>query len=217
MPIRQFPIITGKFYHVFNRGINRQPIFTTDTAYHRAKFTLNYYQFTNPPKLSYLLDRPKDVRQKILNDLSATPTKIEILAFCLMPNHFHLVLRQTQDYGISKFLADFQNSYTKYFNAKNKRSGSLLNRQFKSVNIETGFQLSHIIRYAILNPFSSSIVKSPEIALSYPYSQINYETIKKHLDINKVQLEEFILNHADYQKQLEKIKHLTLEKQEFES
>ena len=173
--------------------------------------TLKYYQFLNPPKLSYLITKSISTRQDLLNNLYASPSKVDLLTLCLMPNHFHLVLRQNQDGGISKFLADFQNSYTKYFNAKNKRSGSLLNRQFKSVHIETDEQLSHLLRYVVLNPFSSSIINNSNNIFKFPYSYINFELINKFTNISTIKFKEFVLNHADYQRQLEKIKHLTLE------
>lgn len=211
MPHRQTPLISGNFYHIFNRGINRQPVFNTKSEYLRAIFTLKYYQFSSPIKLSYLLTKSNTSRQELLKSLSVSFSKVDVLAFSLMPNHFHLVIRQNQVGGISKYLADFQNSYTKYFNAKNKRSGSLFNRQFKSVHIETEGHLSHLIRYVVLNPYSSSIVKNPNDIIKFPYNHINYELINKFTKMSPSKFKEFVLDHADYQKKLANIKHLTFE------
>jgi putative transposase len=79
--------------------------------------------------------------------MAGTPHRVTVIAYCLMPNHFHLVLRQNEDGGISQYLADFQNSYTKYFDLKHRRSGAIFNRQFKAVLIESENQLLHLTRY----------------------------------------------------------------------
>lgn len=217
MPVRKTPLITGQYYHVFNRGINHQPTFTTKADYQKAINTLNFYQLSKPPlKLSYFLNKSQKDQQEIYKQIEASPKRISLLTFCFMPNHFHLLLKQEEDNGISRYLADFQNSYTKYFNAKHQRQGSLLNRQFKAVHIETREQLLHVSRYIILNPCSNHLIKKLSDTLSYPYSFTNYLQIKQILDLNKQKYDQFVLDNANYQRKLEKIKHLLLEQHEFE-
>ncbi len=87
-----------------------------------------------------------------------------------MSNHFHLLLRQEKEKGISKYLSQFQNSYTRYFNSKQKRKGSLFLDQFKAVRILTENQLLHVFRYIILNPYSSYIVKNLKEVREYKWS-----------------------------------------------
>ncbi|MEK7165927.1 MAG: transposase, partial [Patescibacteria group bacterium] len=146
------------------------------------------------------------------------PTVIDILAYVLMPNHFHFLLRQTKDGGISKFIGQFQNSYTKFFNIKLNRDGSLFLDQFKANLIQDEENLLHIHRYIHLNPATSYIIKSVDNILTYPWSSMgefyyrkqgicekeiilsNFKTPKSYL--------KFHLDQVDYQRKLAKIKHL---------
>lgn len=164
------------------------------------------------------MKKPSDERQDILNNISKIPHQITIIAYCLMPNHFHLLLKQNDDLGISKFLANFQNSYTKYFNVKHKRTGSLFDRQFKAVLVESENQLLHLTRYIHLNPFSSHIIEKEDIT-TYPYTslpeylagQYKITSPNQGIDINPRRYERFVLDHSNYQQRLESLKHLTLE------
>lgn len=128
------------------------------------------------------------------------------------------LLRQNDDSGISKYLANFQNSYVKYFNVKHKRTGSLFDRQFKAVLVESENQLLHLTRYIHLNPYSSHLISHDQIT-TYPYSSLpeylsgNYHLANPSvvLDISPRRYESFVLDHANYQQRLESLKHLTLE------
>lgn len=212
MPRRNVPLIINEYYHVFNRGINRQPIFRTPGDYKRASIALNFYQHTSPPlKLSHFLTKSLEDRKRINKEMSQSPKQVEILCYCLMPNHFHLLLEQKTDNGISKFLANFQNSYSKFFNAKHKRQGSLLQRQFKSVPMETENQLFHLARYIVLNPYSSKLIKTPEKSLNYPHTGINYQLLEKAINTTKDNFNQSVIDQSEYQQELEAIKHLTIE------
>ncbi|MBP9669778.1 transposase [Candidatus Woesebacteria bacterium] len=219
MPLRKVPLVTGSYYHLFNRGINRQPTFLIKSDYERFIQTTSFYRPTESPiKYSQFLKNPHDVRADLLSKIDNSPHQITIVAYCLMPNHFHLLLRQNEDGGISKFLGDVQNSYVKYFNVKHKRTGSLFDRQFKAVLVETENQLLHLTRYIHLNPYSSHMVDSDHIT-TYPYSSLPEYISGKFIlsDPNQVmeiypkRYESFVLNHADYQQRLESIKHLTID------
>ena len=219
MPYRKTPLISGPYYHIFNRGIDRQPTFHTKRDYERALQTLSYYRpSTNSVKYSQFLKKPLDERQNILDSITDVPHQVTIVAYCLMPNHFHLLLKQNEDSGISRFMSNFQNSYAKYFNVKHKRTGSLFDRQFKAVLIESENQLLHLTRYIHLNPYSSHAISKEEI-VTYPYSSLpeylsgNYKLSNPNqvIDINSKRYERFVLDHSDYQQRLESLKHLTLE------
>jgi putative transposase len=222
MPYRRTPLVTDSYYHIFNRGIDRQPTFLTKRDYERAIQTLSYYRpATNSVKYSQFLKKPQDEREEILTSINRTGHQITIIAFCLMPNHFHLLLKQNEEIGISKFMANFQNSYVKYFNVKHKRTGSLFDRQFKVVLVESENQLLHLTRYIHLNPFSSHLINRDGIT-TYPYTSLpeylsgsyTLSDPNKVLDIYPKRYEKFILDHADYQQRLESLKHLTLESPE---
>lgn len=224
MPSRRTPLVTNEVYHVFNRGINRQPTFLKKKDYARALLTLNYYRFDNPPlSLSKFLVKNEEEKKSLKDKLLSGEKNVEIISYCLMPNHFHLVLKQLKNKGIPKFMSNIQNSYTKYFNKKNKRDGALFLGQYKAVHIETDEQLIHVSRYLHLNPYTSWVVKNINNLENYPWSSLkeylnpstpkisNPEIVLK-LFKNRVDLyRKFVYNHADYQRKLETIKHLVLE------
>lgn len=223
MPGRSIPLITNEIYHVFNRGIDYRPTFFNKREYQRAINTLKFYLFSSPPmRLSKFLILSSQQREKIIQGLTEEKEKlVEFITFCLMPNHFHFLLRQTRNSGISKFMSNFQNSFTRYFNTRHERTGPLFLDQFKAVRIETEEQLLHTSRYIHLNPYSSFVVKDLEDLKNYPWSSLpeylyqKREICQKKIILsffkNRVSYEKFISDQADYQRSLEKIKHLILE------
>src|SRR3989344_7863223 len=165
MPYRITPFETAGFYHIYNRGVEKRQIFLTERDYERFLQTLYYYQFSGPkPKFSN--------KYRFKNkEFDKNPKIVDLLAFCLMPNHFHLLIKQLGDGGTQEFLSKIANSYTKYFNTKHKRVGPLFQGQFKAVLIESDEQLIHVSRYIHLNPFVSELVSDLTI---FPYSSYKY-------------------------------------------
>jgi putative transposase len=135
-----------------------------------------------------------------------------------MPNHFHLLIKQITRDGISKLLKQVMNGYTLYFNEKYERLGSLIQGSFRAVEIINDDLLLHVFRYIHLNPAVSGIVKKP---VEYRWSSYSFylqgkESIcKKDLFLSYfpslTKLREFTEDQIDYAKQLDKIKHLTIE------
>lgn len=139
-----------------------------------------------------------------------------------MPNHFHFLLRQLVENGIPKFISNFENSFTRYFNTKHERVGPLFLDQFKGVRIETDEQLFHVSRYVHLNPYTSYVVKDLEVLKRYPWSSFSEYLVENQNGIceketilsffkNKKAYEQFVIDRADYQRELHKIQHLLLE------
>lgn len=219
---RKFIFANEEIYHVFNRGVEKRPTFTTERDYQRGIQTLNYYRHQNPQiRFSHFLNLSKEAQTSAAENLQRLNKLIDVLAYCLMPNHFHFLLRQTQENGISKFVANFTNSYTKYFNTKNKRAGHLFQGAFKAVRIESDEQLIHVSRYIHLNPVSSFLVTSQELDnyvwSSYPNyvgfkqtDEIETETILNYFS-NKNPYKNFVLDQVNYTQNLETIEHLLLE------
>ena len=133
MPRRTLPLINDQYYHIFNRGINRSPTFLSKNDYLKAIETFSYYQYQNPPfKLSRFNTFSGEERQKHLQNIKDNlPKLIEINSFCLMPNHFHFLIKQNTEAGISIFIKNFTNSYTRYYNILHDRNGPLFGIQFK--------------------------------------------------------------------------------------
>lgn len=214
MPGRVTPLVTGEYYHIFNRGNEKRDIFTQTRDYKRFLQTFYYYQFTGP-KQSFSKYAKSD-----LNSFKPEAEKrlVEIICYCLMPNHFHFLVKQLKDNGVSIFLSQISNSYTKYFNTKYTRVGALLQGVFKNVQIETDEQLIHISRYIHLNPVVSGLVKKPE---EYKWSSYpEYITQKPFLcSINEAmnlfsspqKYQEFVEEQIDYGITLEILKHRAID------
>lgn len=227
MPYRKIPLVTNHIYHVYNQGIDKRRVFLNKHFYKRFLITLHFYLYSqNHIRLAYYLESGSH-QPDLLNKIQQSSKHIEVLAYCLMPNHFHLVIKQLEDQGISKYLANIQNSYTKYFNTKIHRRGSLFLNPFKAVLIESEEQLIHLVRYVHLNPFSSGITKNIDETTQYPYSSMaEYLSIRPTQGIiNKSIMQgyfpnvsshsKFIADQAGYQKKLESIKHLIFDENFF--
>lgn len=221
---RKTVLANDQIYHIYNRGIDHKSVFTTKWEFQRAVNTLSFYRFASLPfRFSQLLKLPHGDRIKILDDLKKENSKlVEIICFCLMPNHFHFVLKQLQDGGISKFISNFTNSYTKYFNTKHERIGHLFEGLFKSVLVESDEQLIHVSRYIHLNPITSFIIKLGDL------ENYSWSSFPEYLDLTQDQFcqkeivlnqfpnantyKQFVHNQVKYAQELEKIKHLLIEK-----
>ena len=222
MPGRLLPLVEGQIYHVFNRGIDHRPTFTDKLELKRAVAVIDYYRFVSPQlKFSKFLKLPVENRNRLQVEMRTRSKLIDILSFCLMPNHFHLLLRQIYDKGISKFLSNFQNSYTRYFNIENERDGPLFLDQFKAVLIETDEQLIHVSRYIHLNPVTSYVIRDFDALLNYPWSSLA-EYIKGTESIYEINTilglfkdskayVNFLKDQVGYQRDLNVIKHLLIE------
>lgn len=223
MPARATPLITGQFYHVFNRGANKQPIYLGKRDYQRALALLKFYQYASPKlRFSKFLLLNQKIKGEVWERLFGGSKFVNIICFCLMPNHFHFLVEQKVDNGISKFMANFQNSYTRFFNTKYQKTGSLLQGQFKAIRVEDTEQLVHLSRYIHLNPYASYITKDIESLKNYPWSSLdeyleNKEGIcEKEIILSNFKssnvYEQFVFDQASYQRELDIIKHLALEK-----
>lgn len=222
MPARYIPLVENYYYHVFNRGVNKRYIFKSKFEYSRFVLSLKFYNSLEYPiRFSMFTKLASDQRQEIWNRLQKEKTNSDIISYCLMPNHFHLLLKQNTENGISKFLANLQNSYARYFNIKNERTGPLFQGQFKAVKIDSEEQLLHVSRYIHLNPYSSAIIKTSNDLLSYPWSSfqeyissVKFPICKKDdilVNFKQNSYKDFVLDNAEYQKSLEDIKHLTFD------
>jgi len=214
MPYRITPLVNNEIYHVYNRGVEKRHIFLDNRDFQRFLNTALYYQHAKTT--TKFSETPPRCIQEILNINSAKI--VEIFCYCLMPNHIHFMLKQIKDDGISIFMSKLTNSYTKYFNTKNKRVGPLFQGQFKAKLVENDDQLIHLSRYIHLNPLSSGIVKNLN---DYQWSSYNEyvsksdEVCNKSLILNmfesKNKYHKFITDYSDYSLSLEIIKKITLD------
>lgn len=220
MSRRKIFIATNEIYHLYNRSVASQPIF--DTKYNLNHFIdlINFYRFQDTKiRYSHFNRLDKNSKIKFSDSLYTSPTQVEIYAFCIMANHYHFLIKQLSDNGITKFISQIQNGYAKHFNLKTKRFGAVFQSPFKSVRIESEQQFLHTSRYIHLNPLTSYILKEFKELKNYPYSSYpDYVSDKPRQFIDKdyllgffkdkKKLEEFTADQVDYQRNLEKIKHI---------
>lgn len=223
MPGRKVQLVTEEYYHVFNRGVNKRPIFQDASNYRRCLDQMNYYRHKNTPiKFSRLITLKPELKYSVLEAVLKSPKHVEILAYCLMPNHIHLLVKQTSEGGVSKFMSKFQNSYSRYFNIRTNRTGPLLTGKFQAVRIETDEQLLHVSRYIHLNPITSSLVKTFNQLKKYKWSSFTEYYCSSENKIcnpklildffnSKKHYSRFLNDQVDYQRQLNQLKHLNLE------
>ncbi len=220
---RKVVFVNDQVYHVYNRGVEKRPVFMNKREYTRAVETVKFYRFADLPiRLSKFLVIPEKEKDALFKNIVENHKKlVDVLSYCLMPNHFHFLLRQKHKNGISTFIANITNSYTKYFNTKHERVGPLFQGLFKAVWVENEEQLIHLTRYIHLNPVSSFIIK-PEELHDYTWSSYSeyisktdhgicdtgtvlssFSSVKKYID--------FVMDQVSYAQELEKIKHNILE------
>ena len=201
--------VPGEYYHIYNRGMQKQPIFETDKDRLRFLFLLFVFQGQNSIKnisreikrnvQSSTLHISPELEKEILKSRT-----VKLISFCLMPNHFHLQVLEKTEGGIAKYMQRVLTAYTKYFNLRHQKSGHLLQGSYKSVLMENDLQLMHTSAYIHKN--SLKITKRGKYK-EYPWSSLqdyislnrfgkllSTNTILDHYDNNKkaISYEEFV-------------------------
>ncbi len=154
----------GGIYHIVNRGVDKRIIFADRQDYSRFTIALECYNSTEKVHLWALLglSSPGYSQPDVLADnlrqwreKEHTPI-VEVLAFCLMPNHYHLLLREITEGGISEYMKKLGSGYTRYFNSRYKRSGALFGSKYKSVSVTSNEKLANVFVYIHTNPMDLS-------------------------------------------------------------
>ncbi len=150
---RRVEFSDDEFYHVFNRGTEKRNIFTRRSDYERFLALLYACNGTEPVRFDYTAQTQygPTLLEYALQQKRGTEL-VDICAYCIMPNHFHLLLRQRSEGGISKFMQKVVTGYTMYFNKRNERTGVLFQGKFKAVHADTDRYLKYLISYIHLNP-----------------------------------------------------------------
>jgi putative transposase len=147
--------IPDSYYHVYARGASRQEIFLDDADY--WYFLELFRRYLSPEEI---LDSARMPYDKLHDD-------VELLCYCLMPNHFHLLLYQVNEHAMQRLMRGVMTAYSRYFNKKYKRSGSLFESRYKASRISSDEYLMRITRYIHLNPKKWR---------NYPYSSLVHYT-----------------------------------------
>lgn len=204
----------GEVYHVYTRGVNRTNTFRNQVDFQR--FTdLTLHCLPQGSIRSFSIAR----RFKQAIHLTKNGTGlVDLLCYCLMSNHIHLLLKENTKGGTSLYMQRLLNSYAKYFNLRYKRSGPLFTGRFKAVLVDKDEQLLHVSRYIHLNPYAAHLTNN---VFSYPWSSLaNYVQSKTqrlcHTDLMLEMMDEtsydgFVKNEADYARTLGDTKHLFID------
>lgn len=174
--MRETSLSTDCIYHVYNRGTDKRKIFLDPSYYSRFISILKHYlTYDYPYSLlmrSLKTAESKAQKQQVFQRLETRKMEppVEIISFCLMPNHYHLTLKQLVEKGTSSFMHRIGTAYTKYFNILQDRSGRLFENTFKAVLVESEEQLVHLSRYHHINPHSLDL--TPKELVNYPWSSL---------------------------------------------
>lgn len=178
------PFFNSGYYHAYNRGVEKRNIFMDSWDYARFMETLDFYRKSpQPQKLS-------DFRRGLirLKEVKNQRELVKIFVYCLMPNHFHLLIQQLIEGGVTNFIRNVTNSYTRYFNTKHDRIGPLFQGTFKAKLVDNDEYLLQVSKYIHRNPLRLNV--NP--LSSYPHSSYsNYLSQDKNSFYNT----EFILSY----------------------
>jgi putative transposase len=213
--MRNLTFSVEEFYHVYNRGVEKRLVFLDQQ---------DYYRFIS---LLYLAngDRPLNMREiRVTTPIHFSGLKridqgeklVDIGAYCLMPNHFHLLLRERVEGGISKFMQRVLTAYSMYFNKKNQRIGSLWEGVYRAQHADSDDYLKYLFSYIHLNPIKLiqsdwkekgllNIEKAKKHLKTFEHSSfLDYMEEKRYQNIvlNRKNFPEYFLNKLDFESEL---------------
>ncbi|MGB9743194.1 MAG: transposase [Minisyncoccales bacterium] len=181
MARKQIELINNEFYHLVIRGVGDSLIFKNIDDYYRGIFSL--YEFNNAKSVS-IKDRRKaranlkkksrgSTSGKLPQEVDKREKFVQILSFCLMPNHIHLLVKQIKDGGITEFMRKVGTGYAVYFNKKYNRKGHLF-QGFRTVHIKDNNQLKNVSVYIHTNPISLIEPKWKEKGIKNPKKTMKF-------------------------------------------
>ncbi|OGI89911.1 hypothetical protein A3A95_01140 [Candidatus Nomurabacteria bacterium RIFCSPLOWO2_01_FULL_39_18] len=202
MALRKQSFAVDEYYHLYNRGTEKRLIFLDKNDY-------DYFLF-----LMYICNTVKSIK---LRDIGKTfdreETIIDIGAYCLMPNHFHVLVREKVKNGISKYMLKLMTGYSMYFNKKYKRTGKLYEGVFKSIHANKDTYLKYLYSYIHLNPAklidknwkenkSRNTKNLLKYVFTYPYSSTKEYVEEKFKILNPVRFPSYFKKLIDHQNEL---------------
>ncbi|MCB9815161.1 transposase [Candidatus Nomurabacteria bacterium] len=145
MSERKVALVEGEYYHIYNRGNSRQAIFLTEDNY--TRFSALLYISNGTTSFDF-----REIDKDRVFEFDRGQQQVAIGAYCLMPNHFHILLTPLVDGGATTFMKKLSTGYSMYFNKKNFRTGSLFEGNYKSEHVDDDMYLKYLFSYIHLNP-----------------------------------------------------------------
>jgi putative transposase len=160
---RKIPFVVGEIYHVYNRGVAKCPICTQEADYWRFLQGLCLFNDTkSATNILWQLQKTRGrltlnvLKKYLIDEGNERKPLVKILAYCVRENHFHLLIEEIQEGGITKFMHKLGQGYARYFNNKYKRVGHLWQDRFKNIVVEDERYLLYLLVYInVLNPAES--------------------------------------------------------------
>lgn len=221
--MRKNALATGEVYHIFTRSIADYVVFNNASEFDHMKQLIKYFRVINETKFSDFLEL-QTVQKEGFNNacdilFKDNEAQVQIIAYCFMPTHIHLILKQLKDNGISKYMKDILISYTRFFNIQHQRKGPLWEGRFKSVLVDTDEQLLHLSRYIHLNPVTAKLINKPQDWRYSSYAEYLGEVVDHSavcqfdnlLEIKTKSYSKFVNDQISYQQELAKIKKMLLD------
>jgi len=204
----------GEVYHIYTRGVEQRDIFRNNTD--RGRFIeLLVHCLPKERIVSYSLAKKFNHEIRLSKEGRGL---IDLIAYCLMSNHFHLLVKENVEGGTSRYMHRLLTAYARYINISEQRSGSLFVNPFQAVLVDGDEQLLQVSRYIHLNPFKAKMITQP-----FDY---NWSSLREHVGdtskltchvslltslLNPADYREFIIDQADYLQTLNEASHLLLD------
>ncbi|KKR23302.1 MAG: Transposase [Candidatus Daviesbacteria bacterium GW2011_GWB1_39_5] len=204
MALRKQTFVPGEYYHLYNRGTEKRIIFLDEQDYHHFLF------------LMYICNTEKSITLRSIGNgefFERGETIIDIGSFCLMPNHFHILVHEKIESGISTYMRKLMTGYSMYFNKKYKRTGKLYEGVFKSIHANKDTYLKYLYSYMHLNPAklidskwkekrNKTVTELLEYVFKYPYSSLKEYESEKFKILNPAVFPVYFKNPIDHKKEL---------------
>lgn len=158
--MRKEKIGVGDFVHIYSRGTRKTDLFTD--YFDKYRFIQSLYYFNNTKNIRNIFDKLPSFSKKYMRWPRVCGSRdplVEIHAFVLMDNHYHLVLQEIKEGGIAKFMHKFGTSYSKYFNIKHSKTGHLFESTYNAVRINNDRQLKYIFYYLFVKNVQELLMK----------------------------------------------------------
>jgi putative transposase len=203
--MRKDPLITDQYYHIYNRGVDKRDIFITKGDLNRFILSIKEFNIIEPiGSIQHSLKTKTDL-QRLKNDGQVL---VSIVCYCLNPNHFHFIIKQEVDGGISEFFKRLLGGYTMYFNKTHNRTGSLFQGRFKSKLIKDDAYFLKIRPYVNTNYLIHNIPEEKSHLVSsscQEYDNLSFDLVSKQEAIN---LLEFYGSNKNFKSECLKVIHI---------
>lgn len=203
---RKHIISEGEYYHLYNRGVEKRNIFLTQDDRNRFKRLL--YVANGTERFVF-----RDIERKDLKDIDRGEPLVAIAAWVLMPNHFHILVKEITEGGTAAFMEKFCTGYSSYFNKCHDRVGPLFQGRYKSQHVTSDNHLKYLFAYIHLNPLklvdpvwkeqrSATVTKAKKFISTYQHSSyLSYidTSRKESLLLTKSEFPEYFSEKKDFE------------------